>query len=113
MVACSWWPWGGDSDSDMTNKVNVSDFKVKPNNIPMKLWYDEEAPTLKTENNSIGKTDSDFGSTADDSWEEWSLPIGNGYFGANVFGRTETERIKKTKKTISFRITLVRLLRII
>ena len=28
------------------------------------------------------------------SWEMYSLPIGNGYFGANIFGRTVTERIQ-------------------
>ena len=72
---------------------------IEKNNIPLVLWYDEEAPTLSTENNPIGTT---FGSyTADDSWEEWSLPIGNGYFGANVFGRTETERIQISEKTLT------------
>lgn len=33
---------------------------------------------------------SDFG------WERQSLPLGNGYFGANVFGRTDTERVQIT-----------------
>ena len=35
-----------------------------------------------------------------DGWERWSLPLGNGYFGANVFGRTATERIQLTEKTL-------------
>lgn len=25
----------------------------------------------------------------DGDWEHWSLPIGNGYMGANIFGRTD------------------------
>ena len=32
--------------------------------------------------------DSDIG------WEKYSLPLGNGYFGASVFGRTDLERIQ-------------------
>ncbi len=31
---------------------------------------------------------------SDEGWEEYSLPIGNGYFGASVFGRTDVERIQ-------------------
>ncbi len=37
----------------------------------------------------------------DDGWEKWSLPIGNGYMGANVFGRTQTERIQITENSFS------------
>lgn len=29
-------------------------------------------------------------------WEKYSLPLGNGYFGANIFGRTDNERIQFT-----------------
>src|SRR6056297_2512119 len=36
----------------------------------------------------------------DKDWEEWSYPIGNGYMGANVFGRVDTERVQITEKTI-------------
>lgn len=36
-----------------------------------------------------------------DAWERHSLPLGNGYFGANVFGRTDTERIQLTEKSLS------------
>ena len=34
------------------------------------------------------------------SWEYYSLPIGNGYFGANIFGRTITERIQISEPTL-------------
>lgn len=37
----------------------------------------------------------------DEAWEKWSLPLGNGYFGANIFGRTDTERIQITEKSLS------------
>ncbi len=34
------------------------------------------------------------------SWATHSLPIGNGYFGANIFGRTITERIQISEPTL-------------
>ena len=38
--------------------------------------------------------DSDFG------WEHQSLPIGNGYLGANIFGRTDRERVQITENSL-------------
>ena len=38
-----------------------------------------------------------YDTPAEDSavgWEQYSLPLGNGYFGASVFGRTDLERIQ-------------------
>ena len=47
-----------------------------------RIWYDEEAPqTMK-------------------GFEEWSLPIGNGYMGLNVFGGVETELISVTENSM-------------
>lgn len=40
-----------------------------------------------------------YHSPAEDSlhgWERYSLPIGNGYFGVNIFGGTDEERIQFT-----------------
>ena len=36
-----------------------------------------------------------------DGWEKYSLPIGNGYFGASMFGRTDSERIQFTTNTFA------------
>ena len=70
---------------------------IQKNDIPIKIWFDEPAPLLASEH----KPDAPNGGTdVDESWEKWSLPIGNGYFGANVFGRTETERIQISEKTL-------------
>ena len=80
-------------------QVNVAD-------IPLRLRYDSEA----SHGISLGYDDvsESFGSGRnhilehlDDDWERWSLPLGNGYFGANVFGRTDTERIQLTEKTLA------------
>lgn len=40
------------------------------------------------------------GKPYDQDWEEWSWPLGNGYIGANIFGRTDTERIQITDKML-------------
>ena len=77
----------------------MDEYIIRDNDIPLTLWYEEEAPTLNSENCPIGPTIQP--TRADDSWEEWSLPIGNGYFGANVFGRTENERIQISEKTLT------------
>jgi len=69
---------------------------IQENDIPLKLWYDEEAPKINEH-----ASHPDFNGFEDDGWQQWSLPIGNGYFGASVFGRTDTERIQITEKTLA------------
>ncbi|MEL7120826.1 MAG: glycoside hydrolase family 95 protein [Bacteroidota bacterium] len=41
-----------------------------------------------------------FRNPVDNDWEAESYPLGNGYMGANVFGRTDIERIQLTEKTL-------------
>ena len=76
--------------------VNMNDFKVNTNELPLKLWYDEEAPFINE-----GSEKATMMEGQDIGWQNWSLPLGNGFVGANVFGRTETERIQITEKTLS------------
>lgn len=64
--------------------------------IPLKLWYRSPAPEV---NDFI--TSRDMHNNPLDGWEKWSLPVGNGYMGANVFGRTVTERIQITEKSLN------------
>ena len=93
-------------------KLDVSDHIVEQTDAPLRLYYDEEA----SHGVSAGYDDVDtsFGSGyteiekhVNDDWERWSIPLGNGYVGANIFGRTETERIQLTEKTLAnpYRIT--------
>lgn len=35
------------------------------------------------------------------AWENYSLPLGNGYFGANLFGRTKSERIQISEPSLA------------
>ena len=76
--------------------VDMNDLKVNTNQIPLKLWYDEEAPFINE-----GSEKATMMAGQDIGWQNWSLPLGNGFVGANVFGRTETERIQITEKTLA------------
>ena len=63
------------------------------------IWEPESAP-----NNGRSKWEATKSSNRprsyDRDWERWSYPLGNGYMGACVFGRTDTERVQITDKTL-------------
>ncbi|MBQ7363749.1 MAG: glycoside hydrolase N-terminal domain-containing protein, partial [Clostridia bacterium] len=63
----------------------------------MKLWYDKPAS-----DDSINGTPITYTNHSTSGWEHEALPIGNGYLGAVVFGRTDTERIQLTDNTLFF-----------
>lgn len=70
---------------------------------PLKLFYDKEAPFGHEFDDRVPHSGYNLiFDNVDDGWERWSLPLGNGYFGINVFGRTDTERIQITDKTLFF-----------
>jgi alpha-L-fucosidase 2 len=62
-----------------------------------RLWYATPAPNRGSDYATIKAGGKPF----DEDWENWSLPIGNGYFGASLFGRTDTERIQITENSLS------------
>jgi alpha-L-fucosidase 2 len=62
------------------------------------LWEPEPAPNRVIEGASARPS---RGYTHDDDWEQWSYPLGNGMLGANVFGRTDVERIQLSEKTFA------------
>lgn len=62
------------------------------------LWEPEPAPNRVVEGASARPS---RGFTHDDDWEQWSYPLGNGMLGANVFGRTDVERIQLSEKTFA------------
>jgi alpha-L-fucosidase 2 len=61
------------------------------------IWDDSPAQN-RGNDFTIVKAD---GYPFDQDWESESYPIGNGYMGANIFGRTDTERIQITEKTLA------------
>ncbi len=75
---------------------------------PLSLWYDEEAPFGNESISNAYSALSEYKDIADDGWEKWSLPLGNGYSGINVFGRTETERIQITDNSLSSQLSIVK-----
>ncbi|ANW96104.1 hypothetical protein AXE80_07360 [Wenyingzhuangia fucanilytica] len=71
-----------------TSLIKKTDFNVaiQDNNEnskkELKLWYNKPAPN------------------SNEGWINRSIPMGNGYMGANVFGGTETERIQITENSL-------------
>ena len=64
-------------------------------NKDLKLWYDEPAS-----DDSVNGTPATYTNHATSGWEHEALPIGNGYLGAVVFGRTDRERVQLTDNTL-------------
>ncbi len=63
--------------------------------VPLRLWYKASAPKINEFLPKwINRKDAPHG------WEKWSLPLGNGYMGVNVFGRTDEERIQVTENSL-------------
>ncbi len=60
------------------------------------LWYDVPTPNRGADYKQIKAG----GKPYDADWENWSLPIGNGWLGASVFGRTDTDRIQLTENSL-------------
>ncbi len=60
----------------------------------MRLWYTAPAPTACDDDPAYRKPEH-----PNAGWEKWSLPLGNSYFGASVFGRIALERINITENS--------------
>ncbi len=76
---------------------------------PLKLWYREETPFLKEDAPrkekeeycyTYTKSSTNNGPLNDSGWESWSLPVGNGYMGVNVFGRKKQEKLQITENSL-------------
>jgi len=61
------------------------------------IWDDQPAPNRGADYSVVKAR----GFPYDKDWEYESYPIGNGYMGANIFGRTDVERIQITDKTLT------------
>lgn len=68
---------------------------MKSDTCNYRLWYNEPAADR---GGRIPVNESDR--PIDTDWERWSLPVGNGYMGASIFGGTNTERLQLTDKTM-------------
>lgn len=86
MTASLFAPMGSGAVRAEENKKTSSTDKI------YRLYYDEPAPITGIDNNSR-KTDSGF--------EEHSLPLGNGYMGANIWGGTDTDVIYVTENSLA------------
>ena len=62
----------------------------------LKLWYDEPVSKGSTILDAGG-----FGTTAEDNkWQQLTLPIGNSFMGANIYGEIASERLTFNQKTL-------------
>ena len=74
----------------------------------LRLWYKEEAPYGNENISKAYAATQEYKDIENDGWEKWSLPLGNGYSGINVFGRTDTERIQITDNSLSSQLSIVK-----
>lgn len=58
-----------------------------------RLWYSKPAPDRGMTEHEKWRRDPD--------WESWSLPLGCGYFGVCVFGKTDNERLQITENSLA------------
>jgi len=77
--------------------VNIFSQSTSSNRI-YEIWDNQPAPNRGAD---YGIAILGTGFPFDADWEKESYPIGNGYMGANVFGRTDLERIQITEKTLA------------
>ncbi len=61
------------------------------------IWDDKPSPNRGSDYSRVVSRGYPF----DADWESGSYPIGNGYMGLNVFGRTDVERIQLSEKTMA------------
>ncbi len=62
------------------------------------LFYTKQTPLR---NDELSLRDYRKCNIPEDGWERWSLPIGNGFMGVNIFGRTDRERLLITENSLS------------
>lgn len=60
----------------------------------MRLWYTSPAPRS-------GMYTEPYPNPEHRVWEKWSLPLGNGYLGACIFGFEDRERIQITENSLA------------
>ena len=64
----------------------VTNEEASSSNQPLRLWYDEPAGAVAA--------------SSKDTWQERTLPIGNGDMGANVYGEIAEEHLTFNEKTL-------------
>lgn len=71
---------------------------IKNSDKKLVLWYNEPAPNRGAD---YAIQMPGRGKPFDADWEDLSLPLGNGYLGATIFGRNDTERIQLSENSLS------------
>ncbi|KAK8850298.1 hypothetical protein M9Y10_018427 [Tritrichomonas musculus] len=69
------------------------------NDNPLRLWYTQPASKLPYSSIKLPNW-TNLIPNYDDHWQQNSLPIGNGFIGANVFGEIQNERLTFNEMTL-------------
>jgi alpha-L-fucosidase 2 len=77
--------------------ISLAGTPLFPSGPVYEIWEPQPAPNRGGDNSGAVVAG---GYPYDEDWEKWSYPIGNGYMGANVFGRVDAERVQLTEKTL-------------
>ncbi|SCP96722.1 glycosyl hydrolase family 95 catalytic domain-containing protein [Anaerobium acetethylicum] len=86
---------GADSSAEETAAVKADSGTDSETGNDLRLWYDE--PTSK------GTTILSAGASttaANNIWQQLTLPIGNGFIGANIYGEIASEHLTFNEKTL-------------
>ena len=59
----------------------------------LRLWYNEPTPKASVHYEELASEEGTV-------WERWTLPLGNGHFGASYYGYTDTDRIQITENSL-------------
>lgn len=79
--------------------ASVSSAKTPDYTVGHSIWFDKANPS--DQNVAVWKTsDGNSAVNPDTIWERYSLPIGNGSFGANVIGSVGRERVTLNEKSL-------------
>lgn len=85
------------SGVNLPNTAAAQAASTQPDQDPMKIRFDEPLSKGKL----TGSSGNFTGAGSDtDWWQQLSLPIGNSYMGANVYGEVEKEHLTFNQKTL-------------
>lgn len=76
--------------------LEKSDTMVENTSQDLRLWYNKPASE-----GTVILSSGSFGTTREENqWQQFTLPIGNGFIGANIYGEVETEHLTFNEKTL-------------
>lgn len=80
-------------------KIELNLISKVQENHTLRLWYNKQSSEIPLKD--ISNSPFQFDLTKDNLiWQQNTLPIGNGFLGANIYGEITTERVSINEKTL-------------